>query len=135
MKLEVIKQKKADRFIAQIGKQKNLNVLAKKGRTIVNKGEVTFANPQLQGYEPEAVGSLFAGLKDGSTVLVKGEQGVYVIQINKTIKAPATSDYTMESMQLLNSVRGNQQGEAKMALIKLADVQDNRKFAFLGIRR
>jgi len=135
MKMEVIKQKKADRFIAQIGKQKNLNVLAKKGRTIVNKGEVTFANPQLQGFEPEAVGTLFSGLKDGSTVLVKGEQGVYVIQINKTIKAPATSDYTMEAMQLLNSARGNQQGEAKMALIKLADVKDNRKFAFLGIRR
>ena len=66
---------------------------------------------------------------------MKGEQGVYVIQINKTIKAPATSDYTMEAMQLLNSARGNQQGEAKMALIKLADVKDNRKFAFLGIRR
>ena len=135
MKVEVIKQKKADLFTKQIGKQKNLNVIAKKGKTIVNKAEVTFANPQLQGYEPEAVGTLFAGLKDGSTVLVKGEQGVYVIQVNKTIKAPATSDYTMETMQLLNSVRGNQQGEAKMALIKLADVKDNRKFAFLGIRR
>jgi peptidyl-prolyl cis-trans isomerase D len=135
MKLEVIKQKKADRFIAQIGKQKNLNVLAKKGKTIVNKAEVTFANPQLQGYEPEVVGALFSALKDGSTVVLKGEQGVYVVQVNKTLKAPAVNDYTMETTQLLNSMRGNQQGEAKMALIKLADVKDNRRFAFLGIRR
>ncbi len=138
MRAEVLKIKKAERFIKQMNGIKNLDLLAKKGKTIVNKSEVVFANPQIQGggYEPEIVGSLFSGLKDGQTTLpLKGEQGVYVIRLNKTTKAPATNNYTMEATQLLSGVKGSMQNEAKMALIKLSEVKDNRRFASLGIRR
>ena len=93
MKAEVIKEKKAAILIQQMSKTKDLELLAKKGGTTVAKAEIVFANPQIQGagFEPEVVGSLFSGLKDGETTApLKGEQGVYVIRLNKTIKAPAT---------------------------------------------
>jgi hypothetical protein len=138
MKAEVIKDKKAERLIKQMTGIKNLNTLAKKGNTIVNKAEVIFSQPQIQGggYEPELVGSIFSGLKDGQfTKPIKGESGVYVVRLNKTLKAPATSSYTIEASQLLGSYRSNIQNEVKMALIKLSDVKDNRKFNSLGIRR
>jgi peptidyl-prolyl cis-trans isomerase D len=138
MRVEVLKEKKAERFIKQMTGAGSLDALAAKGKTIVNKAEVVFANPQLQGggYEPTVVGSLFSGLKDGQKTLpLKGEQGVYVIRIDKTVKAPATSNYSMETAQLLNSAKSAVQNEAKMALLKLSEVKDNRKFLSLGIRR
>jgi len=138
MKVEVIKEKKAERFIKQMTGIRSLDALAAKGKTIVNKAEVVFANPQLQGggYEPTVVGSLFSGLDNGPVSKpLKGEQGVYVIRIDKTVKAPATSNYSMETAQLLNSAKSAVQNEAKTALLKLSDVKDNRKFLSLGIRR
>jgi hypothetical protein len=121
-----------------MSKTKDLELLAKKGGTTVNKAEIVFANPQIQGvgYEPEVVGSLFSGLKDGQKTLpLKGEQGVYVIRLNKTIKAPATRDFSMEQSQMLNNQRANINGEIKTALFKMNEVKDNRKFSSLGIQR
>jgi peptidyl-prolyl cis-trans isomerase D len=138
LRAEVIKEKKAERIIKQFGKSTNLDALAAKSKTTVTKAEVVFANAQIQGggYEPEIVGSLFSALRDGQTTKpMKGEQGVYVIRLNKTLKAPAVADYLVESSQMLNSFKSNQQGEIKNALIKLSDVKDNRRFAALGIRR
>ncbi|MES2590151.1 MAG: SurA N-terminal domain-containing protein [Bacteroidota bacterium] len=138
MKFEVIKERKALRFINMMQKQYNLTKLASKVNTTVMRGEVTFANPQIPGgsYEPEIVGSLFSALKDGQvTMPLKGEQAVYVIQITKTIKAPATANYKAEKDQLLSNARAQMQNATRSALIKLAEVKDNRKFSSLGIIR
>jgi peptidyl-prolyl cis-trans isomerase D len=138
MRVELIKEKKAAILIQQMEKTKDMEMLAKKNNSTVSKAEVVFANPQIQGvgFEPEIVGTIFSGIKDGEkTKPLKGEQGVYVIRLNKTIKAPATADYSMEVMQLLNNYRGNMQSEIKTALFKMNDVKDTRKFSSLGIKR
>ncbi len=138
MRIELIKEKKAKRFINQMMNEKTLEGMAKQGNSTVLTGEVTFANPQIQGggYEPEVVGSLFSGMKDGQRTLpLKGNQGVYVVRINKTVKAPATANYDAEKQQLLASTRGRMQNDIKQALIKKAEVQDNRVFNRLGIQR
>ncbi|MCE3294917.1 MAG: hypothetical protein K0R65_631 [Crocinitomicaceae bacterium] len=138
MRYEVIKEQKAKRFINMMINEKSLEALARKLNTPVMKGEVTFANPQIPNasYEPEIVGSLFSALKDGQkTVPLKGEQGVYVIQITKTIKAPSAANYNAERDQLLANSRAQMQGATKAAFMKLADVKDNRKFSALGILR
>lgn len=138
MRYEVIKEQKAKRFSNMMINEKSLEALARKLNTPVMKGEVTFANPQIQGagYEPEIVGSLFSALKDGQkTIPLKGEQGVYVIQITKTIKAPSTANYNAERDQLLANSRAQLQGTTKTAFTKLAEVKDNRKFSSLGITR
>ena len=137
MEAELIKEEKAKRFTAQM-LGKSLDDCAKKGNTQVMKAEVTFANPQItgSGNEPEVVGSIFSGLKTGArSIPLKGESGVYVIRIDKTTKAPATTNYNIEREQMLASLKGNVSGQARGALMKKADVIDNRRFNSAGIRR
>jgi peptidyl-prolyl cis-trans isomerase D len=138
MRVEAIKEKKAQKFIGQIGKSRDLNALAKKFNTTVNNAEITFANPSIQGggYEPEIVGSLFSGLKDGATTLpLTGNAGVYVFRLNKTTKAPAAANYDTERKQIASQARQSQQQEVMQALRKKAEVYDNRILTELGIYR
>lgn len=138
MKFEVMKEIKAKRIVNMMLNEKSLEALARKLNSTVNKGEVTFANPQIPGagIEAEVVGSLFSGLKNGQkTIPLVGEQGVYVIQITKTIKAPTAANYNNERDQLLSNARSQMQGGIRSAFMKLADVKDNRVFSQLGIIR
>lgn len=138
MRAEAIKEKKANRFKKQIGGNRNLNVLAKKGNTMVMTADVTFGNPSIAGagFEPEVVGALFSGLKDGKTTIpLVGNSGVYVIKLNKTIKAPAAANYDTERNQLLSQMRGNVQNGVTTALNKKLNVMDNRYLNAAGIYR
>lgn len=135
MRLEAIKDKKAKKYIAQIGKVRNLEKLAKKGNVQVATAEITFASPSIQGggYEPEVVGSLFSGLKDGETTKpLVGNAGVYVIRVNKTIKAPSATNYDEERTQMLAQARGSMQSTLVSALQKRAEVTDNRALRIAG---
>lgn len=139
MKYEVMKEIKAKRLTKMMSNQSLMSLEQnKKLNVTIMKGEVNFANPQIPGAgpEPEVVGSLFTNLKDGKrTTPLVGEQGVYVIQITKTIKAPAAANYNNEKEQLLGNARNQMQGSIRNAFMKLADVKDNRKFAEYGIVR
>lgn len=138
MKRDLLDEKKAKRLTNTLLKDKNLDAMAKRGNTVVQKAEVTFANPQIAGagYEPEVVGSLYSGLKDGQRTLpIKGKMGVYVIRIDKTTKAPTAANYTAERDQLLQSIRGNFQGQLLGALKKKAEIMDNRRFLSANVRR
>lgn len=136
MKAEYIKEQKAKRLIAQMVK-KSLQECARKGNTQVMKTEVTFATTSFQGggNEPEVIGSIFSGMKDGSkSIPLKGDAGVYVIRLDKTIKAKATVNYEIERKALLASAKGNVSGMARAALMKKADVIDNRRFLKAGVQ-
>jgi len=138
MKRDLIEERKAQRFTNQLLKDKSLTAMAKRANSEVMKGEVTFANPQIPGagYEAEVIGALFSGLKDGQRTLpLKGKMGVYVIRIDKTIKAPTAANYKIEKEQLLTAVRGSLQGQVLGALKKKAEVMDNRRFLSANIRR
>lgn len=138
MKRDMIEEKKAKRFTTLMSKDKALKAIAKRSRTDVMKAEVTFSNPQITGagYEPEVVGALFSGLKNGQTTLpIKGKLGVYVIRIDKTVKAPSAANFNAERDQLLQAARGSMQGQVLNGLKKKAEVMDNRRFLKAGIRR
>ena len=112
--------------------------ISSKLKVEVQKAEITFANPQITGagYEPEVVGALFSGLKDGARSLpLKGKSGVYVVQIEQTTKAPAAANYMVEKDQLLSSAKNSAQGAARGALLTQAEVIDNRRFFENNIRR
>jgi peptidyl-prolyl cis-trans isomerase D len=138
MKRDLIEEKKAERFTNQLLKDKDLNAMAKRANSEIMKAEVTFANPQITGagYEAEVIGAVFSGLKDGQRTLpLKGKMGVYVIRIDKTVKAPSAANYNVERDQMLAALKGNMQGQALSALKKKAEVMDNRRFLKAGIRR
>lgn len=139
IKRDYIQEEKANKLIKQMSGTKSLvDVTKKVNGTAINKAEITFANPQINGagFEPEIVGALFTGLKDGEMTLpLVGKAGVYVVQLEKTTKAPAAANYLVEKNQLLSGLKGNIQSTAKKALVKLADVVDNRRFFEANIRR
>ncbi len=138
MRAEIMEDKKAKRLTQQMVGKKSLEELARKGGTEVMKAEVTFANPQITGggYEAEITGALFSGLKDGQMSLpLKGKAGVYVIRIDKTTKPPTASNYNIERDQMLANAKGSLISSAKSALLKKADVVDNRRFLKVGVRR
>lgn len=134
---ELIKEEKAKRLTAQM-MSKSLEKLAKAGNTQIMKAEVNFASPQItgSGFEPEIVGMIFSGVKNGATSIpVKGEAGVYVVRVDKTTKAPTTANYNIEQEQLLANAKSGVFGQARMALLTKADIVDNRRFLSAGIRR
>ena len=118
---------------------KSLNKLTQslKGATLL-KADVTFSNAQISGvgFEPEIVGSIFSGLKDGQiTVPLTGNIGVFVLQLEKTVTPPKAANYLVEKNQLLKTLKNSVQGSATKALVKEADVVDNRRFFQNNIRR
>lgn len=138
IKKDYIEDQKAKRLTSQMVGAKSLKELSTKLKVEVQKAEVTFANPQITGagYEPEVVGALFSGIKDGGRTLpLKGKSGVYVVQIEQTTKAPAAANYMVEKDQLLSAAKSSAQGNARKALVKQAEVIDNRRFFENNIRR
>jgi len=138
MKREVIKELKAKRIASQLQGTNNLEAAASKIGTTVQSASVTFANPQLgsAGYEPQVVGALYNNLKDGKiTAPIKGENGVYVVVVNKTTKALKTENYEIQRDQLLNTAKNGVYNGIRQALYKEADPVDLRKFNQLGIIR
>ena len=137
MERELIQEKKAKRFMNQMA-GKSLDAISKRFNTPVIDAEITFGNPQISnaGYEPTIIGNLFSGaLKKGQRTLpLKGETGVYVIQIKSTTKAPATKNYQAEKDQLKQSLANQVEGQAMGGLRKKAEVVDNRKLSELGVR-
>ncbi len=136
MKMEVIKEQKAKRFTKMLLGSKTIEGAAQKANTTVAEAEITFANPQFPGagYEPTVVGSLFSGLKDGQmTVPLVGEQGVYLVRLNRTVKAPKAANYDVEKQQMLSALRGNVQNSIRQAMYEKSEVKDNRKFNSLGL--
>ena len=134
MERDYIEEQKALRFIAEM-KGKSLADL--KGVNI-QKAEVTFANPQIPGagLEPDVVGAIFSALKDGGTTKpIKGKAGVYVVRVDKTVKAPTAANYDKEKAQLMGTMKSNISNEAKRALDKKADVIDNRRLWNQQIRK
>lgn len=137
MERDLIEEKKAKRLMNQMAKSKSLSRLAKSGNTTVMTAEVTFGMAQINGagYEPEIVGALFSAIKDKKRTLpLKGKNGVYVIVVNKTTKAPAAANHNVERDQLLSTLKNGVQGQALAALKKKADVVDNRKLFELRVR-
>lgn len=137
MERELVQEKKAKRFMNQMA-GKSLDAISKRFNTPVIDAEITFGNPQISnaGYEPTIIGNLFSGaLKKGQRTLpLKGETGVYVIQIKSSTKAPATNNYQAEKDQLKQALANQVEGQAMGGLRKKAEVVDNRKLSELGVR-
>ncbi len=137
MERELVQEKKAKRFMNQMAGN-SLQSLSKKFNTPIIDAEITFGNPQISnaGYEPTIIGNLFSGaLKNGQRTLpLKGETGVYVIQIKTSTKAPATTNFQAEKDQMILGIVNQVEGQAMGGLRKKATVIDNRKLSELGVR-
>jgi len=135
---DYIKEQKAERLKSKMVNVESMAALEKKLGTSAVKADVTFGNAQLTGAgpEPSIVGAIFSGVADGTrTMPLEGNQGIYVIQVEKSQEIPAATTYDEEKLKLLTDNTRNLQGSATKALVKQAKVVDNRRFFDYNIRR
>lgn len=78
------------------------------------------------GREPKVIGTAF-GLEQGKlSKPIEGENGVYVVELKSTVKAPALSDYKSYATALESVKVSRAAQEVYNALFKSADIEDNR---------
>lgn len=82
---------------------------------------------QNRNVEPMAIGKIF-NLANGKTAAVNGRNMVYVVKVNDTHSAPASTDLKMEKNILFNEVMGQNRNEQTIVnyLINKTKVVDNR---------
>lgn len=139
MRTDAMNEKKAKMIENKMANVTNLDALASKMKTEVKQAELTFSSPSIPGggYEPELIGAIFSGkIKDkASSKAIIGQNGVYVIRVNKTVKAPAAANYDIEKNQMLSQLKSSNSNMARQALIKKFNVLDNRALLEAGIVR
>ena len=132
LKREVIKDKKAEMFIAKL---KGIGSIAAKGAKISEINQITFASPvfvQATGAAEPALSGAVAATVAGkfSKNPVKGNAGVYVFQVvNKAMRAGAKYD---EAKQMQMCMQQNMQAASGFMqdLVLNAKVVDNRYLFF-----
>ena len=133
VELEAIKQKKAEKFIAEItskaGSATTIDQYAQAMGLLVDTARnITFSGPFIpkSGRELELVGKLSVS-KTGTLVKpMRGENGVIVAQLNKVTEAPAVADYKQAANQLSQQFLGRVDYEMFEALKEKANIEDNR---------
>ncbi len=122
------KDLKAQRFTSEMTGTSIDQVAASAKTQVVPVDLQNFASATIpgQGREPSVVGHVF-GMKAGvMSKPIKGELGVYVVQLESLNTPAAPADLTSNQNQLVNSLRSRVDYEMFEALKDKAEVVDNR---------
>jgi peptidyl-prolyl cis-trans isomerase D len=128
MKFEVVKNKKAELYLAKM-KGKSLQDAGNEiGTSLQEATDVTFTqiNVTGAGNEPAIVGKAYALALNEVSKPTKGKSGVYMLQLKTKQEATLPQEYTAQQKQQTQALRGRVQSEVFQALYKAADVKDNR---------
>lgn len=136
MKSDVRKDLQANYLIEQMEGRMDLIQLAEEIDAKFETEGITFsANNVAVGKEPVLIGTAFSGLMDGQlSVPVKGNNGVFVVEVENTVQAPETMDFSAEQAQLTAQRTSSLLQKYRTALTNSAEVVDNRKLRSYGIR-
>ena len=125
----ILKEKKAKQIIAENKSISSLEDLAaKNGLEVVNALAVNQKSGTLvgAGFEPYIVGAAFS-LKEGATSkLIKGNNGVYLLQLTAKKIAEDLEDYSAYARQLTSQGRESLGAAIVEALQTSAEIEDNR---------
>lgn len=118
------------KFNAQLAKTKDLYALAaglnSKVDTVEGLSFAAFGVPALQAAEPAVIGTVF-GLKAGQmSKPIVGKSGVVVVLVDEFKDAAPTTDMKQAQQQLQSFLRSRARSDGYNALLKKADVKDNR---------
>lgn len=128
VKGEVIKEKKAEKFQEQMSGHGSLQDLAEAlSLSIRNANDVSFANPTLGGSREPQVVAMALTLESGQmSTPLKGETGVYVVQVESIVEPMEVEEYTSEKQSVTAKISNRAQGGVYNALKEKADVKDER---------
>lgn len=126
---EVVKEKKAEAYIAKMQGKTDLNALATElGSTTQAASELPFSSFSLPGgySEFEVMGRIFAMQNGTTSAPLKGDNGVYVVTMTTNTPAPEPTDVTADKATLLQRVQGRAENGVFNALREAAGVKDER---------
>ena len=113
----------------QMDGKTDLNSLATETKgSVQNAQDMPFNSFSIPGgyNEPEVIGRVF-GMKPSSTSApLKGDMGVYVVNLATLTPAPQMTDAETEKKQLVDRKRNSAEGQLFNALRNAADVKDER---------
>ncbi len=125
---EVRKEKKAAYIIDRITASTLEDIAAAEGQTVKTAVAVNMKNPTLSGAgrEPLVIGTAF-GLKEGGTSeLIEGNAGVYVVQVKKRTDATALTSYQAAANRVGQAKESAVNTQLYNALKDAAEIEDNR---------
>ncbi len=129
---KVLKEKKAEQLIAKMNEASantnDINEIAKNLGITHNAHKINFMNSTIPGFgnEPKVVGYI-TGLEAGKTSKpIKGENGVYMVEVSGINPAPADVDYTDAAESQAQGIKGRVNSEVFTSLKETADIDDRR---------
>ena len=125
----ILKEKKAAQIIANNKAISSLEDLAaKNGLEVVNALAVNQKSGTLvgAGFEPYIVGVAFSLKEGGTSKLIEGNNGIYLLQLNAKKIAEDLEDYSDYARQLTNQGREGLGAAIVEALETSAEIEDNR---------
>ncbi len=130
---EVVKEKKAEAYIAKMQGKTDLGVLSGElGVSTQSAPDMAYNSFSLPGgfNEFEVIGSIFA-LKNGQTsVPLKGETAVYVVNMTTITEPAEPTDLNADKSNMLQRVQGGAENGVFNALREAAGVTDNRSLYY-----
>ncbi len=131
LEAEVLKDKKAQQFISEFNTAKSDDI--QKIADAMNlplemKQNVSFSSNAIPGLgrEPEVIGAASVLPVGKVSQPIRGQQGVFVIMVEKRPEAPALDSYASNARSLKSGLSSRVDFEVFEALKKRADVKDNR---------
>jgi len=118
-----------EEFNAKLGATKDIYKLASEFNAKVDTLDmITFLTYSLQEYgpEPNVIGSLFSMEKGALSEPIKGEQGVFIVQVDGFVEPQKTEDYSMYKSQMTTTFESRILNQVFQALEKSSDIEDNR---------
>jgi peptidyl-prolyl cis-trans isomerase D len=125
---EIRKEKKAAIIKANISGTTLEEIAASQNQSVQTALAINMKNPTLSGAgrEPKVIGTAF-GLKEGQiSKPIKGNNGVYVIQVTKITPADGLSNYQSIANRIGSTKATAVNTELYNALKKAANIEDNR---------
>ncbi len=129
----VIKEKKADMLYeqmnaAKVGSASIEEIAGKLNIPVDTVDMVSFASPNVPmiGPEPKVVGTIFGTEPGKISRTIRGEAGIFVVQVTQIAPPPATEDYSMVLFNQLGFFQNRVNYDVYNALLKVADVKDNK---------
>jgi peptidyl-prolyl cis-trans isomerase D len=119
----------AEKFKTQAAGATTIDAMAQKlNTTPLTADNVTFANNYIQGLgnEPKVLGTIFSMKAGQTSQAIKGDNGVYVVSIDKFNEPAATVDFSGQQKQVADQRKQRSEYEVANALKEKAKVEDNR---------
>ncbi len=130
VKFDFLRDKKAELLTEKLNAAKGSSideVASKLGKEAVAVTGAAFSNPSLNGtlFEPNVAAAAVGAPKDKLLMPVKGNTGVYAIQVSSINEPPKATDFTSYTFNLNAQVQGKS-GRIGEAHKKMASVEDFR---------